>query len=87
MNVLNGSAVAQLAHVGWGALITFTIGLLTGSLFWAVVAGLVVAIPKEVMEAMGWAFWEPKQDWTGSLIDMFWYLPGIGWAAFVLWIH
>lgn len=64
----NASFLAQVAHFFSGLGLT-----LLGAQFmplWlaASATGLGYGF-KESLEALGWAFWEPKQPWYSSLID------------------
>lgn len=78
MNVLaNPDTVAQEAHVGWGALFVLSIALFTNDLAVMIVLPVWFAYIKEILEAAGWAFWEPKQEWSSSLRDFKFWLIGI----------
>jgi hypothetical protein len=82
-NVLEGDSVAQLAHIGWGAALMFTLahGLpYVASMM--IVAGSMFL--KEALEALGVAPWEPKQTWSSSMVDFAFFVVGIAWAAVVL---
>lgn len=84
MNVLTGDTVAQLAHVGFGGLLCFIFRRFMTA--WKAIA-LVVAFAaiKEASEALGIAFWEPKQSWGSSAVDFLFFFVGIG--AFLLFSH
>jgi hypothetical protein len=84
INVLDGSdTVAQLAHVGWGMGLVLLLAL---AISWHHAAGVVAcfALAKEVAEAEGWAFWEPKQSWASSRRDFYFWCGGIVIAAAAL---
>lgn len=83
MNVLEGDTVAQLAHVGWGAALVFTLDRWL-EVWAAIVVVAVLSFVKEALEAQGWAFWEAQQGWSSSLRDFEFFLIGIAWAAGVL---
>lgn len=78
----NSNIVAQLAHVGWGFLLT-SVALHFMTLSLAVTAGATIAFGKEAMEALGWAgklgplSWEGKQTWPSSMEDFAFFMVGI----------
>lgn len=80
-DILKGSAVAQLAHVGWGAYLTLR---LKPHFHWkGFIVIVVFAFIKEVMEALGIAPWEPKQTWASSMIDFAFWVVGALLGALV----
>lgn len=84
MNVLNGDTVAQLAHVGFGGLLSFILARYMKA--WKAVALVIVfAAIKEGSEALGIAFWEPKQPWGSSAIDFAFF--GVGIGVYLLFSH
>ena len=76
--------VGQLAHVGWGALICFTLGLLWLPLWAAALVTVIIAFSKEFMEFKDWAIWEPRASWQDSSIDFSFFLVGIAYAVYIL---
>lgn len=84
MNVLSGDTVAQLAHVGWGATLSFTLRRFM-SKWKAIIPVLAFAAIKEGSEALGIAFWEPKQPWGSSSVDFLFFVVGV--AVFLIVDH
>lgn len=74
----NSSFLAVVSHIAVGGLLTSLLMLhhLSPLVSGAIVAGF--AIGKEVSEAEGVDFWEPKQDWLSSILDMVEFFAGIG---------
>lgn len=84
MNVLEGDAVAQMAHFFAGWALTLTMALMINPFY---AAGLVIlgSAAKEAAESLGIAPWEPKQDWPSSITDFGFFCLGIAWALFVVY--
>ena len=75
----NKNFLAQAGHVGWGGFLTLLLGFWLGGPAALVMIG--AALAKEVLESLGWAFWEPKQTWASSAIDALFWIVGILPAA------
>jgi hypothetical protein len=83
-NVLVGDTVAQLAHVGWGIALVLAIALFGMPTTKAMLIVLVLAFVKEALEAIGWAFWEPKQPLDSSVRDFAFWGVGVVIGALLL---
>lgn len=71
--------VAQLAHVGWGIVLTQNLARVM-PLGYAALTIAAIAVGKECIESI-WGAWEPVQPWKSSLIDMAFWFIGIGAGA------
>ncbi len=74
--------VAQLAHVGWAALLVDSLAARI-RLRWALILVAVFAVGKECVESL-WGGWEPVQTWPSSLEDMAFWGVGI-FLGYALW--
>lgn len=72
----NSNVVAQLAHVGWGFLMT-AVPLHFATLTVSALFATTVAAGKESAESLGIATWEGKQPWGSSAIDFGFFMVGI----------
>lgn len=79
----NKSFLAQSAHVGWAIALTLAAGRLLPVY---AAAGVIAAFAatKEALESLGWAFWEPRQDWPSSILDFAFWMMGTSLAAILL---
>lgn len=85
-NLNTPNSVAQLAHIGWGAALTFALALFMPTWPAAGVASLL-AFSKEFIEYR-WGVWEAKTPWYDSLEDFLYFLVGIMPAILLLtWRH
>jgi hypothetical protein len=69
----NPEALAQLAHIGWGAALTLGVARHTSSLWLAAAIAFVFAVLKEISE-----YWTEKDETRGStLTDIGFWTSGI----------
>jgi hypothetical protein len=67
--------VAQLAHIGWGALLVDSLSRRIRLLY----ALLLVAffyVSKELIESL-WGVWESRQPWSSGIEDMTFWTVGL----------
>lgn len=79
----DSNTLAQLAHVGWGGFLTLLLTLFVGA-WWATAVVAAFTLGKESAESLGLAFWEPKQTWLSSTIDVAFWFIGIALALTAL---